>query len=85
MFELGQIVTTRRIASTLDVDLVLALISRHHQGDWGDICDEDKQLNQQALTKKDRILSVFKVGHDRVYIMTEWDRSVTTVLYSDEY
>lgn len=85
MFELGQIVTTHRIAKTLGFDKIAALISRHHQGDWGDICDDDKHLNQQALNEKDRILSAYQVGDDRVYIITEWDRSVTTVLYSDEY
>ena len=80
MFNLGQIFTTRTVSQSLGFDTIANLISRHHSGDWGDLSEED-----EALKTNDRIFSAYQVEDDRVYIITEWDRSATTVLYSDEY
>lgn len=85
MFNLGQIFTTRTVSQSLSFDTIANLISRHHSGDWGDLSEDDKALNDEALKTNDRIFSAYQVEDDRVYIITEWDRSVTTVLYSDEY
>lgn len=60
---------------------MLASMARHHAGDWGELCDEDRHANEQALALGGRLFSVY---HDRngakFYIFTECDRSVTTVL-----
>lgn len=85
-FSLGQTVSTRNALDTLNAEDVLASMGRHHSGDWGDLCDEDKQANEQALEHGQRLFSAY---HDRAgtkfYIITEHDRSVTTVLLPEDY
>jgi hypothetical protein len=58
---------------------------RHRSGDWGDVCDEDKKLNDEAVDGEGRILSAYTVDGEKVWVITEWDRSVTTVLFPSEY
>lgn len=83
-FPLGQTVATPA-AMALDLDLA-SYINRHHCGNWGDLCDEDKQANEDALVHGDRILSCYKVGGgNRIYIITEADRSSTCILLPEEY
>ena len=83
-FPLGRTVATPG-AIALGIDLS-AYLRRHHCGDWGDLCDEDKQANEDALIHGDRILSHYKLGGGkRLYIITEWDRSLTTALLPEEY
>lgn len=70
--------------------LIAELLHRHLTGDWGDLGDEDKAENQFALRNDCRILSHYKFVdadgiEERVYIITEWDRSQTTILLPDEY
>ena len=62
-------------------------LTRHLNGDWGDLCEEDKQLNENALRYgNDRLFSRYVYnGETNIYIITEWDRSATTILLSDEY
>ncbi len=73
-------------ALALNVDLS-AYIFRHHHGDWGDeLCAEDKQANEDALKHGTRLLSCYRTpAGDRLYIITEHDRSITTVLLPSEY
>ena len=84
-FRLGQTVATPG-AMALQVDLV-AYLRRHHCGDWGEeLCAEDKQANEDALKHGDRLLSCYRTpAGDRLYIITEWDRSITTVMLPEEY
>ena len=83
-FSLGTIVATPG-ALALGVDLN-EYMRRHHCGDWGDLDTEDKEANERALAEGTRLLSCYEVaGGKRIYIITEWDRSVTTVLLPDEY
>lgn len=65
----------------------MAYVSRHARGDWGDVCDEDKRLNDRARKDASRLLSAYTLmdGTTRVWIITEADRSATTVLLPDEY
>lgn len=66
----------------------IVLLARHITGDWGDVCAQDKRSNDRALDPKDpqRVLSVYKLDNvDTVWIITEWDRSVTTLLLPSEY
>lgn len=65
--------------------LIAACLNRHAKGDWGDVCDEDKKANDFALDNKERILSSYTLDDTKIWIITEWDRSVTTVLFPSEY
>lgn len=58
----------------------------HAMGSWGDVCDEDKAANDQAVRQGDRVLSSYPLSTGkRIWIITEWDRSVTTLLLPEEY
>jgi hypothetical protein len=71
------------------------LIARHVAGDWGDVCPEDAQTNEEALQKGLRIFSVYVLPPPlsegetlvaaKIWIITEADRSVTTILLPEEY
>ena len=73
-------------ALALNVDLTKYL-RRHHCGDWGEeLCDEDQQANEDALVHCSRLLSCYRTpAGDRLYIITEWDRSITTIMLPEEY
>ena len=73
-------------ALALDVDL-MKYMRRHHCGDWGDeLCAEDKAANEQALKDGSRLLSCYRTpAGDRLYIITEWGRSMTTIMLPSEY
>ena len=73
-------------ALALEVDLSNYL-RRHPCGDWGDeLGAEDKAANEQALKDGSRLLSCYRTpAGDRLYIITEWDRSVTTIMLPSEY
>ncbi len=85
-FALGQTVITANAKAVLpELDVVLAL-QRHHSGDWGDVDEHDRQVNEDALRNRDRLVSIYKSVRDqKFYIITEWDRSVTTVLLPEDY
>ncbi|GKS87471.1 type I restriction endonuclease subunit M [Acidovorax sp. SUPP1855] len=62
------------------------LLRRHLLGDWGDLCEDDRRLNDQAVRLGNRILSAYQLeGNTTVWIITECDRSVTTLLLPSEY
>jgi hypothetical protein len=60
-------------------------LARHAAGDWGDLCAFDRRQNEIALRDGLRVLSSYPVGRECVWIITEADRSVTTILLPDEY
>ena len=61
-------------------------LSRHCDGDWGDVCSEDQEANDRALTQGSRILSAYRLGTGvKIWIITEADRSSTCVLLPEEY
>jgi hypothetical protein len=62
-----------------------AYIARHAAGDWGDLCPFDRRENGLALSHGRRVLSSYQVGDGRVWVITEADRSVTTILLPEEY
>jgi hypothetical protein len=73
-------------AMALPPEDVQAALARHLQGDWGDVGQEDAQANEDALLSGERLLSVYHTrDRTKFYIITEWDRSVTTALLPDEY
>lgn len=63
----------------------LALLSRHQRGDWGDLDLGDRQANAQALTQGDRIFSAYRFDAVKFWVITEADRSATTILLPEEY
>ncbi len=82
-FPIGRLVATRAI---IDSGIeVLPLVGRHVKGDWGDLDDEDKQANQHALMSGGRLFSAYVKDDQKIYIITEADRSSTTVLFAEEY
>jgi hypothetical protein len=84
-FPLGQVVITRAALDTISPDDVSRALARHAQGDWGDLDPEDASLNELALKAGDRLLSAYGNGPKRFWIITEADRSVTTVLLPTDY
>jgi hypothetical protein len=59
---------------------------RHRHGDWGDLDPEDRRANERALRLGDRLLSSYRTRLDaKLWIITEWDRSATTLLLPEEY
>jgi hypothetical protein len=60
-------------------------VARHASGDWGDLCASDRRENRLALRHGRRVLSSYAVGEGRVWVITEADRSVTTILLPEEY
>ncbi len=61
------------------------LLSRHQRGDWGDLDNHDKQANNKALTNGGRIFSAYRFDTVRFWVITEADRSATTILLPEEY
>jgi hypothetical protein len=62
-----------------------AYLARHATGDWGELCAFDRCQNQIALQDGCRVLSSYEVPAGRVWIITEADRSITTILLPEEY
>ena len=96
VLSLGQVVATSSIHSIMSSDLsfhtfVYTSLMRHEDGDWGEICEEDHASNQAALISGRRIFSVYECGAvhqehgQKIYVITESDRSATTVLWPWEY
>lgn len=87
-FSLGQVIFTPGVIELVDqVDLSF-YISRHHSGDWGNLCRDDWRANEHALRFGDRLFSSYSLDdkdESKLWIITEWDRSVTTLLRPHEY
>lgn len=91
-FELGKEFMTRGVSDQVAQNayfarFVLESLRRHARGDWGDLCLEDKKNNDLALGKGNlRIFSAYETkGLPKIWIITEADRSATTILFPDEY
>ena len=88
LFHLGDVVATPQSIFVLSESRMslLDLLQRHATGDWGDLCTEDTQANNDALQYGNRLLSSYVLSEScKVWIITEWDRSVTTILLPCEY
>jgi hypothetical protein len=84
-FSLGQLVITRAAAGRLTPEEIADGISRHARGDWGDLTKEDAAENELALREGFRLPSAYGRGDRRYWIITEADRSATTVLLPEDY
>ena len=88
LFSLGQLVATPGALAALEKagQGPLDFLSRHVHGDWGDLCEEDRRENQFSLGRGCRLLSNYRTLADvKLYVITEADRSATTILLPEEY
>lgn len=86
LFPPGRVVETPGARSAVSDVEFFDFTGKHFSGDWGDVCAEDKRANDRALKDGDRLLSSYKTKKGvKVWIITEWDRSVTTLLLPEEY
>lgn len=87
LFPLGRTAITPRASEHLGQAGVLPhdLLNRHVSGDFGDLEDEDLQANREAVTIGRRIFSAYELSNGTVWVITEADRSVTTILLPSDY
>jgi hypothetical protein len=88
-FPAGQVLMTRGIHDLVQQGRLIpgSYLRRHLGGDWGDLCDSDRRRNDAALKSgEERLFSSYEISPDlKLWIITEWDRSVTTLLLPSEY
>lgn len=85
-FGLGRMLATPGVLEAIPPEEMLRAVSRHARGDWGDLDDEDRAANDNALRFGGRLLSAYHSGAGvKFWIITEHDRSATTVLLPSEY
>ena len=91
-FSLGRLVATPAALELLDQHgkTPHEFIQRHQSCDWGDLCPEDAELNDAAIEDGSRILSSYKLGNEKLWVISEaadenGHRSATTLLLSSEY
>ena len=87
-FSLGRIVATRGALEALKQanQNPLEFIEKHHTGDWGELCEEDKRENEFSVRNGFRILSAYRTRNGvKIWVITEADRSATTLLRPHEY
>ena len=87
---LGQVFVTQGIAEYVGDSIPRNIafrncLIRHTHGDWGDVDEEDKTANDISLLNGSRLLSAYKIDSRKIWVITEADRSSTTVLFPEEY
>lgn len=92
--KLGRIVATPGVKETVALPRITKCLLAHARGEWGCVCEEDKRTNDEALERGFRVHSAWPIdpsqpslghGANTLWIFTEWDRSLTTVLLPEEY
>ena len=85
-FPLGDVVITTNAKDVLHPEDVTRALARHVSGDWGEVCEADRYQNDLSLEQSLRLLSVyFDRDQTKFWIITEADRSATTILLPDDY
>jgi hypothetical protein len=87
-FSLGQVVATPGALDALEESgqMINEFLDRHVTGDWGELSEEDWRANDYALQEGTRIFSAYTTAiGEKIWIITEWDRSYTTLLLPSEY
>lgn len=96
-FEIGKVVCTRAVWETMEENevfkrFVSGCLSRYILYDWGDTCPEDWKLNNQAVRDGDRVMAVYNIPDEiedifenQFWIITESNRTVTTMLFPSDY
>ena len=86
LFELGRLVATPGVLDAVPRGELLSAVGRHLKGDWGEVPDGDARENELALRCGFRIVSAYRRANGtEFFIITEADRSYTTVLLKNEY
>lgn len=82
---LGTIVATPNVLSHVSLPEIFRALARHQFGDWGELDEANRKVNDAALRRGGRLLSAYNAaGGNRFWIITEWDRTVTTVLMPED-
>ena len=84
-FSFGEVVATSSVAEELDLTDIMELLKWHGKLKQGELSDADHELNKFAVNQKERIFSAYKLRGQKYYVITEWDRSYTTILKPEEY
>ena len=85
-FQLGGLVATPAVLASVSQEDIATGLARHLQGDWGDLDTDDRSANDRALIEGSRLLSAYHATNGiKFWIITEWDRSATTVLLPEDY
>jgi hypothetical protein len=83
---IGRLVVTSTVKMQVPVPKIIESVERHITGEWGNVSEEDWKRNDDALIHGERIISSYHInGHGDIWVITEADRKVTTVLFPDEY
>jgi hypothetical protein len=86
LFQLGNLVATPNALRSLTHEEMIVALRRHQSGDWGDLTDTDKAENNTAMVEGCRILSLYHTNNGtKFWMITEADRSRTTVLLPEDY
>lgn len=87
LFTLGKIVATPGAIEAMNTLQIhpMSLLCHHQSGDWGDIDPDDKEANDSALTTGARIFSAYQFDKKNFWVITEADRTSTTILLPEEY
>jgi hypothetical protein len=86
LFRLGKVVATPHALERLSSKDILQAIQRHQAGDWGEVNGQHRKANVQALKENTRLFSVYRSARgQKFWVITEADRSATTVLMPEDY
>lgn len=86
----GRLLMTIGIKEMIDGDAnalrdVAVLLNRHMSGDWGDVCEEDAEANDEAAVNGDRLMSSYRMRGRKVWVITEAGHDTTTIMFPSEY
>lgn len=85
-FTLGRLVATPTVLASVSTQDITAALACHLRGDWGDVDGGDQSTNDRALVEGSRLLSAYHAANGtKFWIITEWDRSISTVLLPEDY
>ena len=85
-FPLGRLVATTAVLASVSHEDIATGLARHLQGDWGDLDNDDRSANDRALIEGSRLLSAYHAANGtKFWIISEWDRSISTVLLPEDY
>lgn len=89
-FNIGKLYMTRGIDYEIKEDEkytkeLLKCFRRYLSCDWGELTEEDRKINEEAIKNSDRILGAYNTSKGKIYIITEANHKYTTILKADEY
>ncbi len=85
-FNIGRLMATQNASATLSAEEMAVALNRHYSGDWGSLDPEDEKANNHALKSGCRLFSQYYTKQNiKFWIITEADRSATTVLLPEDY